>query len=144
MNLYPAQSMYTDSKGSTWYLHYKDVTLKNGGARRNYFYAKSIKDDAHLAVVPRGMEPFEASSGMLMLRKSAIQPTDWRKALSRIILIILLMSVTYSTADLVAFNGELFVNYWIGFAVGSLWVFGATVLVAHLYRVDIEKMRQFF
>lgn len=62
---------YTNSKGQTYYLHGKDVTLKNGRVQRIYFFAKDIREGA-LEAVPEGMEVTETQrTGMPVLKKSA-------------------------------------------------------------------------
>ncbi len=44
---------YKNSKGQTYFLHTKDVLLKNGREQRIYFFGKQIKDGA-LDVLPDG------------------------------------------------------------------------------------------
>ena len=49
---------YTNSKGQTYYLHTREVTLKNGRIQRIYFFALDIRDGAicskHNARIFRG------------------------------------------------------------------------------------------
>ena len=60
---------YTNSKGQTYYLHHKMVTLKNGITRPIYFFARDERDGA-LDEVPAGMEVVETSrTGMPVLRR---------------------------------------------------------------------------
>jgi len=60
---------YTNSKGQTYILHYKDVTLKNGRQQRIYYFARDERDGA-LDEVPEGMEVVETKrTGMPVLRK---------------------------------------------------------------------------
>ncbi|MBD3250381.1 MAG: hypothetical protein GF381_02325 [Candidatus Pacebacteria bacterium] len=60
---------YTNSKGQTYYLHSKDVTLKNGREQTIYFFARDVRDGA-LEVVPAGYEVVETKrTGMPVLRK---------------------------------------------------------------------------
>ena len=40
-------------KGQTYYLHMKDVTLKNGRVQRIYFFARDVRDGS-LDAVPLG------------------------------------------------------------------------------------------
>lgn len=61
---------YTNSKGQTYYLHTREVTLKNGRIQRIYFFARTIRDGA-LEAVPEGYEVMETSrTGMPVLKKS--------------------------------------------------------------------------
>ena len=62
---------YTNSKGQTYYLHTREVTLKNGRVQRIYFFARDIRDGA-LEAVPAGYEVIETKrTGMPVLKKSA-------------------------------------------------------------------------
>lgn len=36
--------IYTDTKGTVWYLHTKDVTLRNGRVQTIYFFAKDARE----------------------------------------------------------------------------------------------------
>lgn len=61
---------YTNSKGQTYYLHTREVTLKNGRTQRIYFFARDIRDGA-LEAVPAGYEVVETKrTGMPVLKKS--------------------------------------------------------------------------
>ena len=61
---------YTNSKGQTYYLHMKDVTLKNGHQQTIYFFARDVRDGA-LDSVPGGYEVVETErTGMPVLKKS--------------------------------------------------------------------------
>lgn len=61
---------YTNSKkGQTYYLHTREVTLKNGRQQTIYFFARDIRDGA-LEAVPEGYEVIETErTGMPVLRK---------------------------------------------------------------------------
>ena len=60
---------YTNSKGQTYILHFKDVTLKNGRQQRIYYFARDERDGA-LDEVPEGYEVVETKrTGMPVLRK---------------------------------------------------------------------------
>lgn len=60
---------YTNSKGQTYYLHSRDVTLKNGREQTIYFFAREVRDGA-LERVPAGYEVIETKrTGMPVLRK---------------------------------------------------------------------------
>ncbi len=62
---------YTNSKGQTYHLHKKDVTLKNGRQQTIYFFARDVRDGA-LDEVPAGYEVVETQrTGMPVLKKSA-------------------------------------------------------------------------
>ncbi len=61
---------YTNKKGQTYYLHTREVTLKNGRVQRIYFFARDIRDGA-LEEVPAGYEVIETKrTGMPVLKKS--------------------------------------------------------------------------
>lgn len=61
---------YTNSKGQTYYLHTRDVTLKNGRVQRIYFFARDVRDGA-LSAVPAGYEVVETKrTGMPVLKKA--------------------------------------------------------------------------
>jgi len=60
---------YTNSKGQTYYLHMRDVTLKNGRVQTIYFFARDVRDGA-IEEVPAGYEVIETKrTGMPVLRK---------------------------------------------------------------------------
>lgn len=61
---------YTNSKGQTYYLHTKEVTLKNGRVQRIYFFARDIRDGA-LAEVPKGYEVMETKRTSMPVLKRA-------------------------------------------------------------------------
>jgi len=62
---------YTNSKGQTYYLHTREVTLKNGRTQRIYFFARDIRDGA-LEEVPAGYQVVETTrTGMPVLKKAA-------------------------------------------------------------------------
>ena len=61
---------YENSKGTTYYLHGRDVTLKNGREQRIYFFAKEIKDGA-LDAVPEGRVVAESRNGLPVLKKAS-------------------------------------------------------------------------
>lgn len=61
---------YTNSKGQTYYLHSKDVTLKNGRMQTIYFFAREVRDGA-LDAVPAGYTVVETQrTGMPVLKRS--------------------------------------------------------------------------
>ena len=60
---------YTNKKGQTYYLHTRDVTLKNGRVQTIYFFAREIRDGS-LDAVPAGYMVVEtARTGMPVLKK---------------------------------------------------------------------------
>lgn len=61
---------YTNSKGQTYYLHNKMVTLKNGRTQTIYFFAREVRDGA-LDAVPAGYTVMETSrTGMPVLKRA--------------------------------------------------------------------------
>lgn len=62
---------FVNSKGQTYYLHTKDVSLKNGRIQTIYFFAREIKKEGALSAVPAGFEVLETSrTAMPVLKKS--------------------------------------------------------------------------
>ena len=59
---------YTNSKGNTYILHSRNVTLKGGRSQTIYFFAKTTKEGA-LNAVPAGYEVVESKNGLPVLRK---------------------------------------------------------------------------
>lgn len=60
---------YTNSKGQTYYLHTRDVTLKNGRVQTIYFFARDVRDGS-LSAVPVAYQVVETSrTGMPVLKK---------------------------------------------------------------------------
>ena len=60
---------FTNSKGVTYYLHFKDVNLKGGRMQRIYYFARDIRDGA-LDDVPGGFQVIETErTGMPILKK---------------------------------------------------------------------------
>lgn len=63
---------YTNKKGQTYYLHTREVTLKNGRKQRIFFFARDVRPDAALEAVPAGYAVMEtARTGMPVLKKAA-------------------------------------------------------------------------
>lgn len=61
---------HKNSKGVTYYLHSKDVTLRGGRQQRIYYFAKEAKEGA-IDAVPDGMQVVEnARNGFLALKRS--------------------------------------------------------------------------
>ena len=60
---------YTNKKGQTYYLHTRDVTLKNGRVQTLYFFARDVRDGS-LSEVPAGYMVMETTrTGMPVLKK---------------------------------------------------------------------------
>ncbi|MFA6814137.1 MAG: hypothetical protein GX943_03680 [Candidatus Pacebacteria bacterium] len=60
---------YTNKKGQTYYLHTRDVTLKNGRVQTIYFFARDVRDGS-LSEVPAGYMVMETTrTGMPVLKK---------------------------------------------------------------------------
>ncbi len=61
---------YTNSKGHTYYLHGKKVTLKNGRQQQIYYFARDVRPEA-LDEVPAGYMVMETKrTGMPVLKKA--------------------------------------------------------------------------
>lgn len=61
----------TNSKGQTYYLHQKDVTLKGGRIQRIYFFARDVREGA-VEALPAGYQSVEnPRTGLLVLKKAA-------------------------------------------------------------------------
>ena len=61
---------FTNSKKQTYYLHKKDVTLKNGRRQTIYYFAREERAGA-IDDVPAGYEVMETKrTGMPVLKKS--------------------------------------------------------------------------
>ena len=65
---------YKNSKDQTYFLHTKDVVLKNGRQQRIYFFGKQIKDGA-LDALPDGFLIKENLQTGLPVLKRAPAPT---------------------------------------------------------------------
>lgn len=61
---------YTNSKGQTYYLHTKDVKLKNGRVQKIFFFARDVRPGS-LPAVPAGYTVVETKrTGMPVLKKA--------------------------------------------------------------------------
>ena len=61
---------FTNSKSQTYYLHKKEVTLKNGRKQTIFFFAREVRDGA-LDEVPAGYQVVETQrTGMPVLKKA--------------------------------------------------------------------------
>jgi len=62
---------HTNSKGQTYYLHSKEVTLRGGKLQRIYFFAKDERPADAVSELPAGYEVIEnVRNGFLTLKKS--------------------------------------------------------------------------
>jgi hypothetical protein len=60
--------MYTNSRGRSYILHSKEMTLKNGNAQTIYFFAKEKRESA-LDDIPKGYEVSESRNGLPVLKR---------------------------------------------------------------------------
>lgn len=59
-----------NSKGTTYFLHSRNVTLKGGRPQTIYYFAKVAKKEAAIDEIPAGYEVSENKrTGLLFLRK---------------------------------------------------------------------------
>lgn len=66
----PSSFSYTDAKGRDWYLHTKEVTLRNGHQQTIYYFAK-VEDINFACDMPDGYVVIETSrTGMPVLKKA--------------------------------------------------------------------------
>ena len=62
---------HKNSKGDTYFLHAKDVTLRNGRQQRIYYFARAEKNGESLDAVPEGYTVGEnARTGLPFLTKA--------------------------------------------------------------------------
>lgn len=62
---------HTNSRGEAYYLHGKEVTLRNGRAQRIFYFSRSQKDGEGLESVPSGYQVGENSrTGLPYLTKA--------------------------------------------------------------------------
>lgn len=65
-----AAYQHTNSKGVTYHLHSKDVTLRGGKNQRIYFFAKALGGKGEPSELPAGFEVTEnPRNGFLTIRK---------------------------------------------------------------------------
>jgi hypothetical protein len=63
---------HTNSKGQTYYLHSKKVTLRGGRDQTIYYFAKEEKSEGGLNSVPDGMMVVEnKKTGLPMLKRES-------------------------------------------------------------------------
>lgn len=62
---------HVNSKGQTYYLHQREVTLKGGRQQTIYFFAREVKDGA-IDALPDNMQVVENTrTGLPILKKKA-------------------------------------------------------------------------
>jgi len=63
---------HTNTKGRTYYLHSKEVTLRGGRKQTIYFFAKEVKmEHNRMQELPKGYEVVESErTGLPILRKA--------------------------------------------------------------------------
>jgi len=62
---------HTNSKGQTYFLHSKAVTLRGGRKQTIYYFAREGKPEGQLEAVPEGMQVVEnKKTGLPMLKRS--------------------------------------------------------------------------
>lgn len=62
---------HTNSKGQTYFLHSKAVTLRGGRLQTIYYFAREQKPEGQLEAVPEGMQVVEnKKTGLPMLKRS--------------------------------------------------------------------------
>lgn len=63
---------YTNKKGQTYYLHTREVTLKNGRKQTIYFFARDVREKMALESVPAGYTVVETTrTGMPVLKRAS-------------------------------------------------------------------------
>ncbi|MBU1992320.1 MAG: hypothetical protein ABH856_04540 [Patescibacteria group bacterium] len=61
---------HNNSKGQTYYLHSKDVTLRGGRKQTIYYFAREVKGNDGLGALPAGYKVVENKrTGLPMLKK---------------------------------------------------------------------------
>ncbi len=61
---------FTNSKGTTYYLHTKKSTTSSGKERTLFYFSKELKDNEALDAVPNGYTVAEMKTGLPVLKKS--------------------------------------------------------------------------
>lgn len=61
---------YTNTKGTTYYLHVNKRTVKDGRIIPMYFFARDIREEKEVEELPDGYEVVETETGMLVLKKT--------------------------------------------------------------------------
>ena len=67
----PMAYSHTNSKGVTYYLHSKEVTLRGGKLQRIYYFAKDVRPDDAVDALPENHEVIEnPRNGFLVLKRT--------------------------------------------------------------------------
>ena len=61
---------FTNSKGTTYYLHTKKSTTSTGKERTLFYFSKEVKEGESLDAVPAGYSVAEMKTGLPVLKKS--------------------------------------------------------------------------
>ncbi len=61
---------FTNSKGTTYYLHTKKSTTSSGKERTLFYFSKELKNNEALDAVPAGYTVAEMKTGLPVLKKS--------------------------------------------------------------------------
>lgn len=61
---------FTNSKGTTYYLHTKKSVTSTGKERTLFYFSKEVKQDDALDAVPSGYTVAEMKTGLPVLKKS--------------------------------------------------------------------------
>jgi hypothetical protein len=61
---------FTNSKGTTYYLHTKKSTTSTGKERTLFYFSKELKENDALDAVPAGYSVAEMKTGLPVLKKS--------------------------------------------------------------------------
>lgn len=68
---------HTNSRGQTYYLHGKEVTLQNGRKQQIFYFAREAKAGEALEALPAGKEVIEnPRTGLPFLKGAAPVPSD--------------------------------------------------------------------
>ena len=63
---------YTNKKSQEYFLHTREVTLKNGRKQTIYYFARDVRDNDALAEVPAGYKVVETEkTGLPLLKRTA-------------------------------------------------------------------------
>ena len=61
---------FTNSKGTTYYLHTKKSLTSTGKERTLFYFSKELRQDDALDAVPAGYDVAEMKTGLPVLKKS--------------------------------------------------------------------------
>jgi hypothetical protein len=61
---------FTNSKGTTYYLHTKRSTTSTGKERTLFYFSKELKQEESLDAVPQGYTVAEMKTGLPVLKKT--------------------------------------------------------------------------